>query len=42
MVTNFISEKAKIGDNVKIWHFTYVGDNVEIGDNVKDWSTGTY
>ena len=35
MVTNFISEKAKIGDNVQIWHFSYVGDNVEIGDNVK-------
>ena len=36
MVTNFISDKAKIGNNVKIWHFTYVGDNdTEIGDNVK-------
>ena len=35
MVTNFISEKAKIGENVQIWHFSYVGDNVEIGDNVK-------
>ena len=35
MITNFISEKAKIGDNVKIWHFSYVGDDVKIGDNVK-------
>ena len=35
MVTNFISEKAKIGENVQIWHFSYVGDDVEIGDNVK-------
>jgi len=35
LVTNFISDKAKMGNNVKIWHFTYVGDNVEIGDNVK-------
>jgi acetyltransferase-like isoleucine patch superfamily enzyme len=35
LVTNFISEKAKIGKNVKIWHFTYVGDDTEIGDNVK-------
>jgi len=35
MVTNFISEKATIGKNVQIWHFSYVGDNVEIGDNVK-------
>ncbi|MDH5462936.1 MAG: N-acetyltransferase [Nitrosopumilus sp.] len=35
MVTNFISEKAKIGKNVQIWHFSYIGDDVEIGDNVK-------
>jgi len=35
LVTNFVSEKAKIGKNVKIWHFTYVGDNTEIGNNVK-------
>jgi acetyltransferase-like isoleucine patch superfamily enzyme len=35
MVTNFISEKAKIGKNVSIWHFSYVGDNTVIGDNVK-------
>ncbi len=35
MVTNFISDKAKIGQNLKIWHFSYVGDNTEIGDNVK-------
>lgn len=35
MVINFISEKARIGKNVQIWHFSYVGDDVEIGDNVK-------
>ena len=35
LVENFISEKAEIGDNVKIWHFAYVGENTEIGDNVK-------
>ena len=35
LVENFISRKAKIGDNVKIWHFAYVGENTEIGDNVK-------
>ena len=35
MVENFISEKANIGNNVKIWHFAYVGDDTEIGDNVK-------
>ena len=35
MITNFISDKAKIGQNVKIWHYSYVGENTEIGDNVK-------
>lgn len=35
LVTNFVSDKAKIGKNVKIWHFAYVGDNTKIGDNVK-------
>ena len=35
MVINFVSESAKVGKNVKIWHFAYVGDDVEIGDNVK-------
>lgn len=35
MVTNFISDKAKIGKNVSIWHFSYIGENTEIGDNVK-------
>ena len=35
MVTNYISDKAKIGENTKIWHFAYVGDNTEIGNNVK-------
>lgn len=33
-LTNFISETAKIGKNVKIWHFSYIGNNSEIGDNV--------
>lgn len=35
MVTNFISDKAKLGKNVKIWHFAYVGDNTTLGNNVK-------
>ena len=35
MVTKYISDKAKIGENVKIWHFAYVGDDTEIGNNVK-------
>ena len=35
LVENFISEKAKVGKNTKIWHFAYVGDDTEIGDNTK-------
>jgi acetyltransferase-like isoleucine patch superfamily enzyme len=35
MVVNHISEKAKLGKNVRVWHFAYVGDDTEIGDNVK-------
>ena len=35
MVTNYISDKAKIGENTKIWHFVYVGDDTEIGNNVR-------
>ncbi len=31
---NFISPKAILGDNVKIWHFAYIGDNTVIGNNV--------
>src|SRR5919112_757983 len=33
-VINFISPKATVGENVKIWHFAYVGDNTVIGNNV--------
>ena len=35
MVVNFISESAKMGKNVKVWHFAYIGDDVVIGNNVK-------
>jgi acetyltransferase-like isoleucine patch superfamily enzyme len=31
---HFISDSAKLGENVTIWHFSYVGENTEIGDNV--------
>jgi acetyltransferase-like isoleucine patch superfamily enzyme len=32
---NFIAKDAKIGKNVKVWHFAYVGGSgTEIGDNV--------
>jgi len=33
-VTNYVAANAKIGENVKIWHFAYVGSEAEIGDNV--------
>jgi acetyltransferase-like isoleucine patch superfamily enzyme len=32
--TNFIAEDAKLGKNVKVWHFGYVGSGTRIGDNV--------
>jgi acetyltransferase-like isoleucine patch superfamily enzyme len=34
-VTNHVDRKAKIGKNVRIWHFAYVGPNTVIGDNTK-------
>ena len=33
-VVNFVARDAKIGKNVKIWHFAYVGSKTVIGDNV--------
>jgi UDP-3-O-[3-hydroxymyristoyl] glucosamine N-acyltransferase len=33
-VTNYVDKSAKIGKNVKVWHFAYVGSEAEIGDNV--------
>src|SRR6266513_5107926 len=33
-VINYVSSTATIGQNVKIWHFAYVGDETEIKDNV--------
>ncbi|MBF8149542.1 UDP-3-O-(3-hydroxymyristoyl)glucosamine N-acyltransferase [Winogradskyella sp. F6397] len=32
---SFVSESAKIGDNIYIGAFAYIGNNVEIGNNVK-------
>ena len=32
--TNFVAADAKLGKNVKIWHFSYVGSGTRIGDNV--------
>ncbi|MGI0005378.1 MAG: acyltransferase [Nitrososphaera sp.] len=34
-VKNYVDKKAKIGKNVRIWHFAYVGPNTTVGDNVK-------
>lgn len=34
-VINSVSDTAKIGRNVKIWHLSFVGDNAKIGENVK-------
>lgn len=34
-VKNYVDKKAKVGKNVRIWHFAYVGPNTVIGDNVK-------
>lgn len=33
-VAKWVSESARIGKNVKIWHFAYIGDETKIGDNV--------
>ena len=33
--TNYVAPDAKIGKNVRIWHFAYVGSKTVIGDNVK-------
>ncbi|HMD79551.1 MAG TPA: acyltransferase [Nitrososphaerales archaeon] len=32
---NSVAPDAKIGKNVKIWNFTYVGSGTVVGDNVK-------
>ena len=32
---NYVAADAKIGKNVRIWHFSYVGGKSVIGDNVK-------
>jgi UDP-3-O-[3-hydroxymyristoyl] glucosamine N-acyltransferase len=32
---SYISDSAKVGENIYIGSFTYIGDNVKLGDNVK-------
>jgi len=34
-VVNFVASDAKIGKNVRIWHYAYVGSKSQIGDGVK-------
>lgn len=34
-ITNYVSPEAKLGKNVRVWHFAYVGSKSVIGDNVK-------
>lgn len=34
-VPNLISPKAKLGENVRVWNFAYVGGETSIGDNTK-------
>ena len=34
-VARYIGRDVKLGNNVKIWHFTYIGDRCEIGDDTK-------
>jgi acetyltransferase-like isoleucine patch superfamily enzyme len=34
-IINFVAPDAKLGKNVRIWNFSYVGSQTVIGDNVK-------
>jgi acetyltransferase-like isoleucine patch superfamily enzyme len=34
-VVNFVAPDAKLGKNVRIWNFAYVGSKSQIGDDVK-------
>ena len=34
-IPNLISSKAKLGKNVRVWNYAYVGADTEIGDNTK-------
>jgi acetyltransferase-like isoleucine patch superfamily enzyme len=35
IVPNLISPKAKLGENVRVWNYAYVGADTTIGDNTK-------
>jgi acetyltransferase-like isoleucine patch superfamily enzyme len=34
-IVNFVSPEAKLGKNVRVWHFAYVGSKTIVGDDVK-------
>jgi len=34
-IPNLISPKAKLGKNVRVWNYAYVGGDTSIGDNTK-------
>lgn len=34
-VINHIGKDVRLGENVRMWHFTYIGNGAEIGDNTK-------
>ncbi len=34
-VINHVGKDAIIGENVRMWHFTYIGNGAQIGDNTK-------
>src|SRR4030042_3928228 len=34
-VVNHVGKDVKLGKNVRLWHFTYIGSGSEIGDNTK-------
>ena len=35
LIPNMISPKAKLGQNVRVWNFAYIGPDTIIGDNTK-------
>lgn len=34
-ILSHTGRNVKLGENVSIWHFTYIGNNTEIGENTK-------
>jgi acetyltransferase-like isoleucine patch superfamily enzyme len=34
-IVRHVGKNVKLGENVRVWHFTYIGDNTTVGDNTK-------